>query len=206
MVRAYDGALIRSLNTKAMGPEINTEILYKAQILRAKVVEVPAHLDWTGQQERMATRRVSLRVSTTSKLLMFASFLFRPIVFFFVPGLLLGVVASWTLGSVLLSVIERYQGLHTGGFDARLTRAFADTWLERPQSFIIGGVTLLLAVQLITLGLLVTQAKRYFEELFHLGSSVLRRVDIVRRQQESVMKEVSGVDAGSSDDAFSSPA
>jgi Glycosyl transferase family 2 len=204
MVRAYDGRFIRSLNTKAMGPEINTEILYKAQILRAKVMEVPAHLDWTGQEERMQTRRVSMRVSTTSKLLMFASFLFRPIVFFFVPGMLLGVIATWTLGSVLLSVIRNFQHLH-GRFDPRLTEAFAQTWQDRPQSFIIGGVTLLLAVQLITLGLLVTQAKRYFEELFHLGSSVLRRVDIVRRNQEAVMREVDGGDAGGADDAFSAP-
>ena len=58
MVRAYDGPFVRSLNLKAMGPEINAEILYKAQILRARVVEVPAHLDWSNQAERMATRRV----------------------------------------------------------------------------------------------------------------------------------------------------
>ena len=36
LVRAYDGLFIRSLNLKSMGPEINTEILYKAQILRAR--------------------------------------------------------------------------------------------------------------------------------------------------------------------------
>ena len=201
MVRAYDGRFIRSLNTKAMGPEINTEILYKAQILRARVKEVPAHLDWSGQGERMKLRKVSLRVSTTSKLLMFASFLFRPIVFFLVPGVLLGLVATWTLGSVFLSVVRHYRELHTGGFDPRLTGAFAQTWQERPQSFIVGGITLMLATQLITLGLLATQAKRYFEELFHLGSSVLRRIELTPRVHEEVARD----DAGEPDDVFFSP-
>ena len=98
MVRCYDGPFIRSLDLKSMGPEINTEILYKAQIMRARVVEIPAHLDWTDQEERMRSRKVSIRVSTTSKLLMFSSFLFRPIVFFLVPGLLVLIVALWTLG------------------------------------------------------------------------------------------------------------
>jgi hypothetical protein len=74
MVRAYNGPFIRSLSLKAMGPEINTEIMYKAQIMRARVAEIPAHLDWSDQAERMAKRKVSLRVSTTSKLLVFASF------------------------------------------------------------------------------------------------------------------------------------
>ena len=32
-------------------------------------------------------------------------------------------------------------------------------------------------MQLISLGLLATQTKRYFEELYHLGTSVRRRVD-----------------------------
>ncbi len=79
MVRAYDGPFVRSLNLKAMGPEINAEILYKAQVLRARVIEVPAHLDWSEQSERMAARKVSLKVSATSRLFLFASFLFRPV-------------------------------------------------------------------------------------------------------------------------------
>ena len=45
---------IRGLSLKSMGPEINTEILYKAQIMRARVGEIPAHLDWSDQAERMA--------------------------------------------------------------------------------------------------------------------------------------------------------
>jgi hypothetical protein len=176
MVRAYDGPFIRSLDLKAMGPEINTEILYKAQIMRARVVEIPAHLDWSEQSERMKNRKVTLRVSSTSKLLVFASFLFRPLVFFVIPGLVLLVIAAWTLGSVGIAVAKEFFDV-SGSIDSRLYTAFATTWEERPQSFIVGGFSFVVAVQLITLGLLATQSKRYFEELYHLGTSTRRRVD-----------------------------
>jgi glycosyltransferase involved in cell wall biosynthesis len=176
MVRAYDGPFIRSLDLKAMGPEINTEILYKAQIMRARIVEIPAHLDWSEQAERMKDRKVSLRVSSTSKLLVFASFLFRPLVFFVIPGLFILFISAWTLGAVAIDVASQFFK-ESGSIDGRLYDAFATVWDRRPQSFIIGGFSFVVAVQLISLGLLATQTKRYFEELFHLGTSVRRRVD-----------------------------
>jgi glycosyltransferase involved in cell wall biosynthesis len=176
MVRAYDGPFIRSINLKAMGPEINTEILYKAQVMRARIVEIPAHLDWSEQSERMKARKVSLKVSTTSKLLMFAGFLFRPIIFFIVPGLLLLVISMWTLGSLGLTVIHQFNAA-SGSIDQRFYDAFANAWQLRPQSFIIGGISLVIAVQLISLGLLATQTKRYFEELFHQSTGIAKRVN-----------------------------
>jgi hypothetical protein len=180
MVRAYDGPFIRSLDLKAMGPEINTEILYKAQIMRARVVEIPAHLDWSDQTERIKTRKVSLRVSNTSKLLVFASFLFRPLVFFVIPGLVLLLISAWTLGAVAIAVGREFFEA-SGSIDSRLYDAFANTWAERPQSFVVGGFSFVVAVQLISLGLLATQTKRYFEELYHLGTSTRRRVDRIER-------------------------
>ncbi len=169
MVRAYDGPFIRSLSLKSMGPEINTEILYKAQVMRARVAEIPAHLDWSDQAERIATRKVSLRFTTTSKLLVFASFLYRPIMFFMIPGLLLLVLSLWTGGSLAWTVWHEFNH-RGGGWDARITEGFAEAWRLRPQSFIIAGFTFVVAVQLISLGLLAAQAKRYFEELFYAAT------------------------------------
>ena len=34
----------------------------------------------------------------------------------------------------------------------------------------------MLSIQLISLGVIAAQGKRYFEELFHLGTSIYRRV------------------------------
>jgi glycosyltransferase involved in cell wall biosynthesis len=194
MVRCYDGPFIRSLDLKSMGPEINTEILYKTQIMRGRVVEIPAHLDWSGQEERMRTRRVSLRVSTTSKLLMFSSFLFRPIMFFLVPGLIIGLISVWTLGGVLLMVIEQFPAT-TGSLDGRVTDAFARAYELRPHSFIVGGISFVVAVQLFSLGVLAHQSKRYFEELYHLGIGLNRRVGALEERGPSTADEPSVADA-----------
>ncbi len=169
MVRAYDGTFIRGLSLKSMGPEINTEIMYKAQIMRARVAEVPAHLDWSGQTERVVSRRVPLLVGRTSKLLVFASFLYRPILFFIIPGLLLFAISTWSTVSLGITVLQNARGA-PGGIDSRITHGFADAWQLRPQTFIIAGFTFVAAAQLISLGLLATQAKRYFEDLFFAAS------------------------------------
>ena len=169
MVRAYDGAFIRGLSLKSMGPEINTEILYKAQVMRVRVGEIPAHLDWSDQAERMAKRKVSLKVTTTSKLLVFASFLYRPIIFFMIPGLLLLAVSMWSGGSLFWTVWHE-AGHRGGGLDTRLTEGFAQAWVLRPQTFIIAGFSFVVSVQLISLGLLAAQSKRYFEELYYAAT------------------------------------
>ena len=165
-----------------MGPEINTEILYKAQIMRARVVEIPAHLDWTDQEERMESRQVSLRVSTTSKLL---DVLQLP-----VPAhLLLPLPRPPAARGRGVDARRRGRGrsssgsseLSGGSFDYRLTQAFQDAYQARPHSFIVGGFALVIAVQLISLGLLATQTKRYFEETFHLGTSLTRRLERMER-------------------------
>jgi glycosyltransferase involved in cell wall biosynthesis len=165
MVRAYRASFVKSLSLKSMGPEINTEILYKAQVMRVRVEEIPAHLDWSDQAERMASRKISFKVSTTSKLLVFSSFLYRPIWFFIVPGLILLAVSMWSGLSLLWTILR--VASDSGNLDARLTGAFAEAWDLRPQTFIICGFTFVVAVQLISLGLLAAQAKRYFEELFY---------------------------------------
>ena len=57
MVRVYDGRFLRSLDLRAMDTEINTEIIYKAQILHARIVEIPAHLDWSFAVDRRHAAR-----------------------------------------------------------------------------------------------------------------------------------------------------
>ena len=47
---------------------------------------------------------------------------------------------------------------------------------ERPYAFFIGGVSLIVSFQFISLGFLSLQNKRYFEELFHLNSGILKNV------------------------------
>lgn len=173
MVRAYDRRFLSTLDLKAMGTDINTEILFKAQLLGARIVEVPAHLDWTNQRDRRGGRTSSLKVRRSTSSYAFAGFMFRPVAFFVVPGMVLLALAAYTLTWVSYNTYLHYQELE-GSLDPRFSAAVAQTFEEGPHAFVVGGISLVLAVQLMSLGILASQSKRYFEELFHLGTSVYR--------------------------------
>ena len=59
-------------------------------------------------------------------------------------------------------------------FDYRFSDAIAAAFRQAPHAFIVGGISLMVALQLISLGILALQSKRYFEELFHLTSTIYR--------------------------------
>lgn len=175
MVRVYDGPFLRSLDLRAVDADINTEIIYKARLLHARIVEIPAHLDWsfatTGGQRRAVEGRVS--GATISSL--FSSFLFRPFLFFVLPGLVLLAVAGYSFGWVFWHVVEVYGDPSRYG-NSGLTGAIQNAYERAPHTFLVTGITFVLALQLISLGVIAAQAKRYFEELYHLGTTVLRRL------------------------------
>ncbi|NJO26017.1 MAG: glycosyltransferase family 2 protein, partial [Bacteroidia bacterium] len=60
MVRAYKKSFIQTVNLKTKDYEICPEIMYKAMILRARVEEIPSHLDWTEQNKFAGQRTSSL--------------------------------------------------------------------------------------------------------------------------------------------------
>lgn len=169
MVRAYDRRFLASLDLKAMGTDINAEILYKAQILRARVIEVPGHLDWS----HLDGRRSTIRLRRTAWSYLFSGFFLRPVLFFLIPGLLLLALSGYTMAWTGYHVLQHWREA-TGGLDPRFSAAIAQTFEESPHAFVVGGISLVLAVQLISLGILSSQTKRYFEELFHLGTSTRR--------------------------------
>jgi glycosyltransferase involved in cell wall biosynthesis len=173
MVRAYDTVFLHKLNLKAWDFEINTEIIYKAQVLRAHIVEIPAHLDWSNQLE-VPERGSSIRVLRGILGQGFSSFLFRPFLYFIVPGMLVAIAALYSLGWSAYHTIHQLLNVPPGAessFSAAVARAYAFS----PHSFIVGGISLLLAIQLISLGIMSAQQKRYFEEIFHLGTTILGR-------------------------------
>jgi glycosyltransferase involved in cell wall biosynthesis len=141
MVRAYDGPFVRGLSLKAVDVDINVEILYKTQLLRGTIVEIPAHLDWSGLADRAARGAVMSRRSrwNTAKSLVL-TYLFRPFWFPLAPALLLGLLA------LVLAAIGKlgWQGLAVA--------------------------SLVLSVTLAVTSLGMLQAKRYFEELYFQGT------------------------------------
>jgi len=168
MVRAYDAMFLRSLNLKSMGMEINIEIIYKSLILGASIDEIPAHLDWTGQRATGSIRSSSKRIGRGILTSLLAAFIIRPFAFFIVPGLLLGLVSLYVLVWLSIHVVTHLREVagSGGNFDQVLSESLALAFQQSPHGFIVGGITLMLSVQLISLGVLALQAKQYFEELF----------------------------------------
>ncbi len=175
MVRVYDGPFLRSLDLRAVDAEINVEIIAKARILHARVVEIPAHLDWSFASTGGRRRTVEGRLPGATVSSIVSSFLFRPFVFFVVPGLILLLVALYSLGWVVWHVVDVYGEPSQFG-NSGVTAAIENAYSEAPHAFLVTGITGVLALQLITLGVIAAQAKRYFEELYHLGTSIRRRL------------------------------
>jgi glycosyltransferase involved in cell wall biosynthesis len=149
MVRAYDTPFLRSLNVRAMGMDVNAEILRQAQILRARIVEIPAHLDWSGSTRPAGGS--GLRMPRTTIAIAISAFLFRPVMFFMVPAF------AFALFAVVVWVFAIAEGL--GGY--RLLAALAI-------------VASLAAIQFMGFAFLALQAKRSFEDLFVLGTATYR--------------------------------
>lgn len=175
MVRAYDGRFLSTLNLKSEGTEINTDILYKAQLLGARVVEIPAHLDWTFSQTGGQRRRSPMSLASSANTYLFSGFMFRPVLFFIAPGLAMLMAAAYTLGWVVYRVIGNYLQL-TGGIDPRVTIAIKMAYESAPYAFVVGGIALILSFQLISLGVIALQSERYFKDLYHFNTTIYREL------------------------------
>lgn len=191
MVRIYDGEFLRKLDLKAMDVDINPEIIYKAKILRARIVEVPAHLKWNvkkGARRKTTQRKSSLRIIRSLIQSFLSGFIFRPFMFFILPGFGLLVLSLYPLTWTLIHTISYYKKLTPVKMtiDYRFSEAIGAAFKLSPHSFIVGGIALMVAIQLISLGFLALQKKRYFEELFHLGSTLLHRNSQKKEKVEKV--------------------
>jgi glycosyltransferase involved in cell wall biosynthesis len=182
MVRAYDRVFLSTLNLRSMGTDINTEILYKAELLGAMIVEIPAHLDWTFSQTGGERRRSPITLASTSKAYLFSGFMFRPVLFFIAPGLLVLLASLYTLSWVGYRIVDNL-GRTSGGITARLTEAIQLSYVAAPYAFVVGGITLLVAIQLISLGTISLQNERYFKELYHFDTTILRRLQRLDRDR-----------------------
>jgi hypothetical protein len=63
----------------------------------------------------------------------------------------------------------------SSGVTPTFSQSLALQFKKNPQSFIVGGITFIAAIQFLSVGFLSLQNKRYFEELFHLGTSFKKR-------------------------------
>jgi len=179
MVRAYDGEFLRRLNLWAMDVDINPEIIYKAKILRARIVEIPASLNWRKEKAGKAVgkkRKSSIRILRSIIQSLLSGFILRPFAFFMLPGFVIFLLSLYPLTWTIIHTVNKFRALSQTNlpFDYKLSEAIGAAFRLSPHSFIVGGVALLVAIQLVSLGFLAFQQKRYFEELFYLGSFIYK--------------------------------
>lgn len=186
MVRVYKGDFIRALNTKSSTFDINSEILLKAYILRAVVAEIPAHLDWSEQKMLGKTRTSSLRIVTGIFNGLVNSFIFRPYMFFWVIGSLIFIMAVYIIIWIFINTYFAYPmtAEFFTGFGDRFSMAVSEVFRERPYAFVVGGTTLIISIQILGLGFISLQKKRYFDELFHLNSAILKATKSAGKEKE----------------------
>lgn len=180
LVRAYDADFLKSLALKSPGMEINPEILHKAALLHEPVDEIPAHLCWSTQRatsaKNQASRKSSMKIVRHTWSIAFFGFLFRPVMFFIIPSMVFFLLAFYSLTWFLIHSWTQYQLLAQAVSFPNPTEAVATAFQQAPHTFVMGGMFLMMAIQLFSLGILSMQNKRYFEEIFYLGSSVSRSV------------------------------
>ncbi len=190
MVRAYDGKFLRSLKLRATGMEINPEVVHKAMLLNARIVEIPAHLHWRtrqpktkGSQKTKAKRQSSMKILRHTMAVILSGFMFRPVMFFLIPSFILLLLSLYANVWVLIHCWRNYQLLAQTTFFPNLTDVVAAAFYESPHTFIIGGMTLIIAIQFFSLGILSLQTKTYFEEIFYLGTSIYKSTQENKEQK-----------------------
>jgi glycosyltransferase involved in cell wall biosynthesis len=177
MARAYRGDFIRTLNLKTKDYEINPEIIYKGMILRSRMVEIPAHLDWTEQNKFAGKRTSGLRVFRGVLSGLMSGFIFRPYMFFITLGAILFLLSMYQLIWLLYDTIAGMNHIlsHGGNTPNPFSYSLSIQFKQNPHTFLVGGITFIAAIQFLGLGFLSLQNKRYFEELFHLGTSLKKQ-------------------------------
>jgi glycosyltransferase involved in cell wall biosynthesis len=186
MVRAYDGDFIRNLDLRSTGMDVMPETVYKTMIMRAKIEQIPAHLDWGLQKAAGTERKSSMRIFSHIIATILSGFIFRPFMFFVLPGLALLTLSLYVNIWMLIHIGEAYSALQTDhGLTGNLSAAVAAAYADNPHTFIVGLLSLMVAIQLISLGVISLQSKAYFEDLFHLGSGT-RRASEVRSVDRSI--------------------
>ncbi|MDX1907258.1 MAG: glycosyltransferase family 2 protein, partial [Bacteroidia bacterium] len=174
MVRVYNARFLKYLNLKSGTYDINPEIIFKAIILRARVLEIPGHLDWSFQKAAGPGRVSSMRIIRGIFAGLMTGFIFRPYMFFMLIGLGFFAMALYLIGWITAHTFAIYPDIQPDPemFNSIFSQAVAEAFRQRPHTFAVGGISLLVALQFLAVSFLSLQNKRYFDELFHISTSI----------------------------------
>jgi glycosyltransferase involved in cell wall biosynthesis len=174
ITRAYKSEFIKRLDLHSDDKEIHLEILAKAKILGAKILEVPADLHWRKEKRlqsasrRLPIRRSTLRTRKTSSSHLFFALLSKPGMIFWIPGLLLFLIATGILITILVSIFSN------PGVSLSPYHALRDSMVKAPISWVAMAFSFLLGVQFFTLGFMTNQSKAHQEETYRTLHAIYR--------------------------------
>jgi glycosyltransferase involved in cell wall biosynthesis len=172
MVRAYRSDFIKNVDLKTKDYEINPEILYKSMILRARILEIPAHLDWS-EQNKETRRTSSIRILKGIFSGLMSGFIFRPYIFFMGIGFISMMISLYIIAWIFINTFRIMPSMviDVKFIDDKFSYAVGEVFQHKPHAFLIGGFMFVVSILFLGFGFLSLQIKRYFEELFHLGTS-----------------------------------
>jgi len=184
MVRAYDGPFIRALEPKAQGMGVMPEIVYKTMALGGHIVEIPAHLDWTAQlavqaqtvqhgKDAAPARQSSMRLLTHIVATVVSGFVFRPFVLLMAPGI------AALVGSLLL-MTWLFMSASLGD------QTIGAVLIGHPVLTGLSVVFGFLSAQLLGMGAVSLQTKKYYDETYFQMVKLRRQLD---GQQQSTQRQ-----------------
>jgi len=170
IVRAYRKTFVDRLDLHSNSKDIHLEILYKAKILGAKILEVPGDLKWREKKavtlKKHEKRRSTLKLRRTSRSHFFFALLNRPGIIYFVPGSILLVISlSIFILSLKTIVPDIINGMSVYFALRKSIITATPSWLTLAASFI-------LSIQFFSLGFLTNQNKKNYEETYKTINSI----------------------------------
>ena len=162
---------MKYLNLKARDYAINPEIIYKALILRARILEIPAHLDWKLQNEVGKKRISNIQSFAWNTFRIYVWIYFQAILLFYSIWIRLAydITICILFGYLLTPIMCMSRFLKCKDYlILRFSEAVSIVFKQRPYSFIVGGISLIISLQFLSLGFLSFQNKRYFDESFNI--------------------------------------
>ena len=119
-------------------------------------------------------RRSSLRLVKQVLGTILSGFMLRPFVFLMLPGLVVLLFALYSSYWMFIHYFEAYGELVRTQAIVHPTEALRIAYQVHPHTYVFALLSLVLAIQLIGLGMLAYQAKYNHDNLFHLGSTMYR--------------------------------
>ena len=126
---------------------IMPEIIHKTMILGGRIEEIPAHLSWSLLKAEAAERRSSMKILRHIVSTMISAFLFRPVMFFILPGLLVLIFALWVNSWMFAHFFTYYHELSQySSFLGRSSAAMDLAFDNHTHTFVVGLLSLMLSM------------------------------------------------------------